>query len=101
MNLEQLGPSLQIEGLNGFIRGEEFIIQQGETSIGRSRGCDISFRRCRKYREADPETRDSDQDLNTVSRCHCVLALDNWLLTIKDIYPPTELFVMKFPSTKR
>ena len=85
MSDQELGPSLLIEGLNGFIRGERFTIGQGETSVGRSRNCDISFRRCEKYRTADPDTRDLDQDLNTVSRQHSVFSLDNWHLTIKDL----------------
>lgn len=84
MSAPENAPRLKLDGLNGWVRGEFYALEQGDITIGRSRSCDISLRRCRGYRDADPQTRDQDHDFNTVSRRHATLSLSGWHLTIRD-----------------
>jgi pSer/pThr/pTyr-binding forkhead associated (FHA) protein len=58
-------------GIDGFVRGEEIPLQYGKTIIiGRSRGCDVSLRRCPRWRELESEEKDKQTDFKTVSRKH-------------------------------
>jgi len=58
-------------GVDGFVAGEEIPLQYGKTIIvGRSRSCDISLRRCPRWRELPVEERETEADFKTVSRKH-------------------------------
>ena len=63
------GPMLV--GTDGFVRGEEYRLEPGSTTIiGRSRNCDISLRRCKAWLELESDGRETDADFKTVSRKH-------------------------------
>ena len=58
-------------GMEGFVQGEEYPLWRGATVvIGRSRGCDISLRRCRSWLALGAEERDDQRDFKAVSRKH-------------------------------
>lgn len=76
---------LVLEGLGGWVQGESYAIAQGEVTIGRSRSCDISLRRCAGYRAQDPSKRDQDHDFNTVSRVHLRIKVAGEDVTISDL----------------
>jgi len=64
-------------GLEGFVQGEEFSIPLGASVvIGRSRGCDISLRRCKAWLALDPDDQDAEEDFKTVSRQHVRVGYD-------------------------
>ena len=58
-------------GVEGFVQGEEYALWRGATVVlGRSRGCDISLRRCRSWLALDANKRNEATDFRTVSRRH-------------------------------
>ena len=58
-------------GIQGFVQSEEFPLWRGATVVvGRSRGCDISLRRCKAWLALDPEKRSEQGDFKSVSRKH-------------------------------
>ncbi len=58
-------------GIQGFVQGEEYPLWRGATVVvGRSRGCDISLRRCKAWLALDPDKRNEQVDFKTVSRKH-------------------------------
>ena len=58
-------------GIQGFVQGEEYPLWRGATVVvGRSRGCDISLRRCKAWLALDAQKRNEEQDFKTVSRKH-------------------------------
>ncbi len=58
-------------GIQGFVQGEEFPLWRGATVVvGRSRGCDISLRRCKAWLALAPEKRSEQGDFKSVSRKH-------------------------------
>jgi len=58
-------------GIQGFVQGEEFPLWRGATVVvGRSRGCDISLRRCKAWLALAPEKRGEQADFKSVSRKH-------------------------------
>jgi pSer/pThr/pTyr-binding forkhead associated (FHA) protein len=79
------GPVLH--GVEGFVQGEEYPLSFGATVvIGRSRGCDISLRRCKAWLELDPEERDEQEDFKTVSRQHARISYtDAETIEIEDL----------------
>ena len=78
-------PLLVLEGIAGWVRGERFLINEGETTVGRSRSCDISLRRIAGYLEQPSEERDKDHDFNTVSRKHIVITSEGYQVRIQDL----------------
>jgi len=74
-------------GVEGFVQGEEYPLWRGATVvIGRSRGCDISLRRCKSWLALDPEKRDDQKDFKTVSRKHVRISyLDANNVEIEDL----------------
>jgi pSer/pThr/pTyr-binding forkhead associated (FHA) protein len=65
-------------GVEGFVQGEEYPLDYGQTLIiGRSRSCDISLRRCPKWLEQNPANRDETKDFKTVSRKHVRVSFYN------------------------
>ena len=65
-------------GIEGYVEGEEFPLQYGETAIlGRSRSCDISLRKCKKWLDLGQDRRDIEKDFNTVSRKHARISFYN------------------------
>ena len=70
------GPALI--GIEGFVQGEVYPLQYGQSVIiGRSRSCDISLRRCRRWLELDPASRNAEKDFKTVSRKHVRISFHN------------------------
>ncbi|MBA3686806.1 MAG: FHA domain-containing protein [Planctomycetes bacterium] len=73
-------------GTAGFVLGECFVLGDGsDVVIGRSRSCDISLRRAANYLKAASETRDVDQDFNTVSRRHLRLQVHESVVRVQDL----------------
>ncbi|MCR4316484.1 MAG: FHA domain-containing protein [Planctomycetes bacterium] len=77
---------MKLIGIEGFCKDETFIVKKGKSiTIGRSRSCDFSFRKCARYLQADPEKRDEDEDFITVSRSHLKLTYaEDGTLSIED-----------------
>lgn len=64
-------PKLMLKGITGLVKDESFPIEAGQNvTVGRSRSCDISLKACKAYAMMDPEARDKDEGLLTVSRKH-------------------------------
>jgi pSer/pThr/pTyr-binding forkhead associated (FHA) protein len=60
-----------LKGLQGIVKDETFPIETGqEVVVGRSRSCEISLKSCHAYSMMEPEQRDKDEGLLTVSRKH-------------------------------
>ncbi|NUN51131.1 MAG: FHA domain-containing protein [Candidatus Brocadiae bacterium] len=60
-----------LKGVTGIVKDETFPIQGGQdVLLGRSRSCEISLKSCRAYSAMEPEERDRDEGLLTVSRKH-------------------------------
>lgn len=58
-------------GIDGFVQGEEYPLWRGATVvIGRSRGCDISLRRCKAWLALPADKRSEQADFRMVSRRH-------------------------------
>ncbi len=73
-------------GVRGWVEGEVYTLHDGdEIIIGRSRSCDISFRRLKAYLDLPREDRDNDHDFNTVSRKHIRIAIANSYVRIDDL----------------
>lgn len=65
-------------GVAGLIEGEEYPLQYGQAVvIGRSRSCEISLRKCQKYKELDAEERQGEKEFKTVSRKHVRITFYN------------------------
>lgn len=77
---------LVLKGVKGIAQGEEFYINLGETvTIGRSRFCKISLRRCPKYKALTKEEKKSN-DVLSISRKHLRLVLsDPECIELRDI----------------
>ncbi|KAF0246641.1 MAG: hypothetical protein FD180_460 [Planctomycetota bacterium] len=64
-------PRIMLKGLSGIVKDESFPIEAGQDVVlGRSRSCEISLKSCRAYSLMEPEQRDKDEGLLTVSRKH-------------------------------
>lgn len=77
---------LVLTGIEGYCKDESFEIREGATVVmGRSRSCDISFRRLRSWMEASEEQRESAEEFKTVSRRHLKTELvrEGDVLTLK------------------
>jgi len=74
-----------LEGVIGWVRGERFVLDQGQIVLGRSRHCDISMRRCAGYLRQPGGERDKDHDFNTVSRRHAMVTVEGSVVTIEDL----------------
>jgi len=64
---------LRIKGTDGFVKDEEFTVRPGKSVIiGRSRSCDISLRKTRRYKSLRKRNQGETIDLRfrTVSRKH-------------------------------
>ena len=62
---------LVLVGMAGYVDGEEYSLDVGSTVVvGRSRSCDISLQRCKRWLALDDGERDAAQDFKTVSRKH-------------------------------
>jgi pSer/pThr/pTyr-binding forkhead associated (FHA) protein len=73
-------------GTAGFVLGECIPLTDGaDIVIGRSRSCDISLRRAANYLKAPSDTRDVDQDFNTVSRRHLRLQVHESVVRVQDL----------------
>ncbi|MCZ7644326.1 MAG: FHA domain-containing protein [Planctomycetota bacterium] len=65
-------------GTGGHFAGEIHPLEYGKTiSVGRSRSADFSLRRTQKYREQDPNTRETDASAKTVSGKHFEITMYN------------------------
>lgn len=64
-------PRIVLKGVAGIVKDESFPIEAGQdVVVGRSRSCEISLKACRAYSMMEPEARDKDEGLLTVSRKH-------------------------------
>jgi pSer/pThr/pTyr-binding forkhead associated (FHA) protein len=64
-------PRIVLKGTTGLVKDETFSIDSGQAvTLGRSRSCDISIKSCKAYAMMEPEARDKDEGLLTVSRKH-------------------------------
>jgi len=74
-------------GIEGFVQGEEYALWRGATVVlGRSRGCDISLRRCKSWLALDPAQRDEASDFKTVSRRHVRISCgDDGSVEVEDL----------------
>src|SRR6185503_5367248 len=64
-------PRIILKGVTGIVKDESFPIESGQDIVvGRSRGCEISIKACKAYSLMEPEARDKDEGLLTVSRKH-------------------------------
>ena len=64
-------PRIMLKGVSGIVKDESFPIEPGQDVVlGRSRSCEISLKSCRAYSLMEPEQRDKDEGLLTVSRKH-------------------------------
>jgi pSer/pThr/pTyr-binding forkhead associated (FHA) protein len=64
-------PRIVLKGVAGIVKDESFTIETGQDIVvGRSRSCEISIKACRAYSLMEPEARDKDEGLLTVSRKH-------------------------------
>ncbi len=64
-------PRIVLKGVAGIVKDESFTIETGQDVIvGRSRSCEVSIKSCRAYSMMEPEARDKDEGLLTVSRKH-------------------------------
>ena len=60
-----------LRGISGLVKDETFTIEAGQNvTLGRSRSCEISIKSCKAYSAMEPEARDKDEGLLTVSRKH-------------------------------
>ncbi|MCE9581505.1 MAG: FHA domain-containing protein [Planctomycetes bacterium] len=60
-----------LKGVAGIVKDETFTIESGQdVVVGRSRGCEISLKACKAYSLMEPEAREKDEGLLTVSRKH-------------------------------
>ncbi|MEW6026806.1 MAG: FHA domain-containing protein [Planctomycetota bacterium] len=65
---------LVLKGISGIALGEVFYINYGEmASVGRGKGCSISYRKFKKY----PKRDDKNKDLLSVSRKHLRITFYN------------------------
>lgn len=70
--------SLILRGVEGLVEGEVFPLSYGQTVIvGRSRNCDISLKRSRKYQSLTEEQKKNDTDFLSVSRRHTKISFYN------------------------
>ncbi|MBI3269549.1 MAG: FHA domain-containing protein [Planctomycetes bacterium] len=76
-----------IRGVEGMVDGEVFPLRVGQSvSIGRSRGCEICLKRCKKYADMPEDVRRQDEEFLSVSRKHVRItfaATDN--LEVEDL----------------
>lgn len=60
-----------IRGVDGLVEGEVFPLRVGQSVlIGRSRGCEICLKRCKKYADLPEDVRHQDEEFLSVSRKH-------------------------------
>lgn len=70
--------SLILRGVEGIVEGEVFPLSYGQTVIvGRSRNCDISLKKSRKYQGLTEEQKKNDTDFLSVSRRHTKISFYN------------------------
>ncbi|MEK7866991.1 MAG: FHA domain-containing protein [Planctomycetota bacterium] len=70
--------SLILRGVEGLVEGEVFPLSYGQTVIlGRSRNCDISLKKSRKYQTLTEEQKKNDTDFLSVSRRHTKISFYN------------------------
>lgn len=69
---------LILRGIEGLVEGEVFPLSYGQTVIlGRSRNCDISLKKSRKYQTLTEDQKKNDTDFLSVSRRHTKIAFFN------------------------
>ena len=65
---------LRLEGVEGILAGESVPVELGQSVVvGRSRRCDLSARKSRRFRKADEAEQRAlleDRDFNRISRLH-------------------------------
>ncbi len=68
---------LTLKGIKGIADGEVFYVNYGQiVTVGRSRECDISFRRFKKFKDL-PKEKEDNEGLVSVSRKHLRIAFYN------------------------
>jgi hypothetical protein len=73
-------------GTNGMVEHEIYLLpKERPVTLGRSRSCAISFRRCRQYLAAASPARDQDRDFNTVSRKHVRITVKSGFAVLEDL----------------
>jgi len=69
---------LILRGVEGLVEGEVFPLSYGQTVIvGRSRNCDISLKKSRKYQTLTEDQKKNDTDFLSVSRRHTKISFYN------------------------
>lgn len=80
-------PGPILVGVAGVVTGEQFALEYGKpVVVGRSRECDISLRKCKRWVDAEEAGSETEEASKTVSRKHLKISfLDANSIELEDL----------------